>query len=88
MVPPDTVAAVCASCFTRLDAAVLSSAGAVTAVSVGWQRLADARRGTSRAARRRARYDETAAFLRSLGHDPEAVLGPTPALKAEVAARG
>ena len=72
------MAPVCASCFTRIDAAVVGSAGALAAAGVGWQRILDAVRGTSRAARRRMTYDQTAEFLRAMGHDPAAVLGPRP----------
>lgn len=68
----------CASCFTRVDAVVLNSAGLVALAAAARTRVLDAWRGRTRAQRRQADYDTTADFLRSMGHDPELLLGPAP----------
>jgi hypothetical protein len=70
---------VCASCFTRIDAVALNSAGLLAMAVVGRRRVLDAWHGRSRTTRRQASYDETAGFLREMGHDPDLVLGPPPA---------
>lgn len=72
----------CASCFTRVDAVVLNSAGLVALAAAGRRRVLDAWHGRSRADRRQATRDEAARFLRSLGHDPDLVLGPDAAAPA------
>jgi hypothetical protein len=68
---------VCVNCLTTAEAVVLQSAGVVAAMSVGRDRLRALSSPRAWKVRREQvrRHDE--AFVRSLGLDPEAVLGPT-----------
>jgi hypothetical protein len=67
----------CAHCFTSADSLLMGSAGAITMVREArrWLRL---RTATTRAGRRLARYASDAEFVRTLGLDPDEVLGPPP----------
>lgn len=64
----------CASCFTALDAYAVQAGAALAAGSTGVRWLFTRDRG----ARKQQRWDETAAFLEELGHDPVVVIGPRP----------
>lgn len=68
----------CGSCVTSAEALILSTAGATTAGIGMVRRAADRLAGRSRRPGRLAAYEANAGFLRSLGHDPAAVLGPAP----------
>ena len=76
----------CASCFTKLDAVALNSAGVLAMAAASRRRLLDAWHGRSPMARRRAAYDDAARFLAGLGHDPSTVLGPAPERREPAAA--
>jgi hypothetical protein len=67
----------CANCFTSADSLLMGSAGAFTMLREArkWLRL---RTTTTRAGRRLARYASDAEFVRTLGLDPDEVLGPPP----------
>ena len=68
----------CGSCVTNAEALILGAAGATTAGVAVVRRTADLLTGRSPDPRRQAAYEANAGFLRSLGHDPAAVLGPAP----------
>lgn len=67
----------CASCFTALDAYAMQAGAALAAGSTGVRWLLSGARG-DRGARKQQRWDETAAFLREMGHNADAVIGPRP----------
>ncbi|MET0882454.1 MAG: hypothetical protein ABWZ14_12980 [Acidimicrobiales bacterium] len=69
----------CVNCMTGYEALALNSVAVVTAGSSLWARL------TTRVPRevtQRRIHAENAALMRRLGLDPEAVLGPEPAVAA------
>ena len=68
----------CINCFSSIDAMAVAGRGAAALASGGWQRVVDRVQGRSRGERRQATWDDDAAFLASLGHDPEVLLGPPP----------
>ena len=68
----------CINCFSSVDAMAVAGSGAAALASTGWQRIVDRARGLSPRDRQRRTWAEDAAFLRSLGHDPEVLLGREP----------
>lgn len=76
----------CISCFSRIDAIGLQSMGALAGVESTLRRVRSLLRGETKVARRTAAWDESATFLRRLGHDPAALLGPRPEAPTPVAA--
>jgi hypothetical protein len=68
----------CINCFSAVDAMAVTGTGAAVLASTGWQRVVDRARGLSPRDRRRRTWEDDAAFLRSLGHDPEVLLGREP----------
>ncbi len=68
----------CVNCLGMADVAAVAGSGALVAASSGWQRITDVFSGRTREQRRRAVWDDNAAFLRELGHDPVELLGAPP----------
>lgn len=68
----------CGSCVTHAEAVLVSAIGAGNVALSLAQRLSDAVHGRTGAERRLAAYQANAAFLRSLGHDPDQILGLPP----------
>lgn len=66
------------NCVSSVDAMAVASSGMAALASGGWQRIVDRIQGRSRRERRQRTWDADAAFLSSLGHDPEVLLGPPP----------
>jgi hypothetical protein len=64
----------CVGCFTGVEAALANGAAGAVAARNGLRRLRD----RDPRQRRLAAYHANAAFVTSLGQDPEAVLGPPP----------
>ncbi len=57
----------------------MNGAGALAIAATGASRVRDVLRGRSSEQRRSEVWTQNASFMRSLGHDPVAVLGPPPA---------
>jgi hypothetical protein len=70
---------VCLNCVSNVDTMAVASSGIAALASGGWQRLVDRVHGLSPRERRQRTWEDDAAFLASLGHDPEVLLGPPPA---------
>jgi len=68
----------CVSCFSSFEALAMNGAGALAIAVTGAGRVVDKVRGRSSEQRRSEVWTQNAAFMRSLGHDPVAVLGPPP----------
>lgn len=68
----------CVSCFTAVDAVGLQSVGFAAAALSGARRWRLLRLGVAPSSRRVRDWDESAAFLATLGHDPVKLLGPRP----------
>ncbi len=73
----------CINCFSSLDALAVAGTGATALASGGWQRVVDRVHGRTREQRRQLTWDDDAAFLASLGHDPEVLLGPPPTQRVD-----
>jgi hypothetical protein len=77
----------CGNCVTNADAVLVSALGAGNIALSLAQRLGDAVQGRTGAERRIGAHQANAAFLRSLGHDPDQILGPPPLQPARSTAR-
>ncbi len=77
----------CGNCVTNADAVLVSALGAGNVALSLAQRLGDAVQGRTGAERRLGAHQANAAFLRSLGHDPDQILGPPPLRPARSTAR-
>jgi hypothetical protein len=75
----------CMSCVTNIDAlAVNALAGSIFAANA-WERISDRRRGITRLERAQRIWLRNQSFMRELGLDPVAVLGPPPGVEVEAA---
>ncbi len=77
----------CGNCVSNADGLLLGAAGAGTAAAALARRAKDALHGSTSSDRQAAAYAANARFLRSLGHDPAALLGPPPAVRQTSPAR-
>jgi len=77
----------CGNCVTNAEAVLVSAVGAGNVALSLAQRLSDAVQGRTGAERRLAAHQANATFLRSLGHDPDQILGPPPLQPARSTAR-
>ena len=68
----------CGSCVTNAEALILGAAGATSGGLALARSAADRLAGRRRGSRQVDAYEANARFLRTLGHDPTAVLGPAP----------
>jgi hypothetical protein len=68
----------CTSCVSTAEAVVITGTAGITAVQSAARRLADALAGRHPVERAQEAWDANAAFARSLGLDPAAVLGDRP----------
>jgi hypothetical protein len=78
----------CTSCVSTAEAVVITGAAGITVVQGAARRLADALAGRHPAERAQEAWDANAAFARSLGLDPAAVLGDRPVVPAAEVAPG
>lgn len=74
----------CGTCVTQVEAIGVQSIGLVAVTLSVARRVVLGRRGISGLARRASDWDESAAFLSRLGHDPADLLGPRPVEEAPV----
>ncbi len=69
----------CANCMTTAADVLLIPGGvAAYAASRAIHVVRGRRRGETKADRQQAQWEQDAAFLRTMGHDPAEVLGPPP----------
>lgn len=68
----------CTGCFSTVDTVIVQATIATALARTAVTRVGDRLTGRDATDRRRAAYRDNAAFLRTLGHDPAAVLGPPP----------
>jgi len=70
----------CTTCTTLFDLAATNVALGAVVASNRWERFQDARRGISRLERELRTWESNAAFVRSMGLEPLAVIGAPPAV--------
>jgi hypothetical protein len=68
----------CMSCVTSAEAIAINATGGLVLAKGALDRVADAARRRHPAERRQAAWDANSAFVRRLGLDAAAVLGPRP----------
>ena len=71
----------CMNCVTNVDALAINVvAGSIFAANA-WERVADRRRGISRVEREQRTWIRNQSFMRELGLDPVAIIGPPPGVR-------
>jgi hypothetical protein len=75
----------CASCFTSVDALAVNAVGVAAVFTKLRDRLIDLRVGRSREERTQLTWERSAAFMASMGLEPESVLGVAPHTDPSVA---
>ncbi|MGY9075179.1 MAG: hypothetical protein ACKVHU_19750 [Acidimicrobiales bacterium] len=68
----------CVNCVTSVDTLAANAVGIAAAIAAIRDRAFDFRIGRSRAERKQLCWERNAAFLASIGHTPEHVLGASP----------